>query len=155
MNALNLVLVFALLAPLDTRSLIWNTANGTCSFVAQADLNLFPTGLTDMGTMLGKARDTNGESTPVISRAGGAWQPAGVPNGWEATGINNDELIVGFAKIDGLQRPWLQERDGKVVMLPYFVSHHTVPSSINDKNVIDGSASSDHGSHAVMWLLHN
>jgi hypothetical protein len=74
-----------------------------------------------------------------------------VPDKWIPVDINNECQVVGRTVIDLLERPWLRESDGRIVMLPYLTDHHTSSGSINNFGQIVGGAWTDKCSHALSW----
>ena len=61
--------------------------------------------------------------------------------------------IVGAVVRDGYEQPWLRRASGEIVWLPYLDQHWCRPSAISDSGVIVGTAQTDHGTHALVWML--
>lgn len=66
--------------------------------------------------------------------------------------MSNTGFIVGHLDIDGFRRPWILFPDGTTELLPHYAYHYTQPNMVNDLGMIAGSASTDHGSHALIWI---
>lgn len=66
-NASRQILVLALPAPFEARSLLWSIDLDSWSLVAGVDANVFPIGLTDTNVIIGKAKDGQGRSVIVES----------------------------------------------------------------------------------------
>jgi hypothetical protein len=137
--------------PFDRRCVLWNISDQIAIYVGKADADIFPIGLTDSGFVLGQIDDQRGQKIAVICPPDGEWHFLGTNSGWVPTDINATGDVVGNVKIDGIDRPWLRLHHGELIMLPYVISHHTYPRSINNAGQIVGSAMSDHGKHAVVW----
>ncbi len=147
------VLVALMLRPFDVRSIVWNPIGGTWEYVGDDSNNVYPIDWTEDGRILGQARDKENEPLAVLAELGSSWQIVGTPAGWVATGMNQAGDIIGWTKVEGLQKPWIRRASGEVVWLPYPRQHHTAPSRVNDNGVVIGHASADHGGHALMWSL--
>jgi uncharacterized membrane protein len=154
-NQSGVLLVMAskeLLSP--SRSVLWNKEEDTWDYVGgQADAYVYPIAIADSGTVLGQAKNQLGQPVAAICRLGENWKRLGTEDGWAPVDINRSGDVVGRAKIDGTTRPWLYLSSGKLIMLPYAVSHNTSPHAMNNKGQIVGSAGSDHGHHAVSWEI--
>jgi uncharacterized membrane protein len=135
-----------------SRSILWNKNEDTWGYVGdQADAYVYPIAIADSGTVLGQAKNHRGQPVAVTCTLTGNWQLLGTEDGWASVDINNKGDIVGEVQIDGTFRPWLYLSSGKIIMLPYVVSHNTRPHALNNNGQIVGSAYSDHGYHAVLW----
>jgi hypothetical protein len=152
-NQSGTILVMASIAPFNVRCILWNTIDKTITHVGGVDSNIFPIAMTDTGVVLGQANNEIGQKVAVLSTSGGNWRRAGTEDGWSPVDINDCGDIVGRAQIDGIDRPWLQLSTGQLILLPYLVSHNTIPISINNTRQIVGSSHADHGSHAVLWEI--
>jgi hypothetical protein len=152
-NQHGLLLVMASIAAFDTRCILWNPSTKSNLHVGGLHANVFPIGLTDSGTILGQVNNDNGLKIAIICPAGENWERLGTDDGWSPVGINENGDVVGRTKIDGTDRPWLRLNSGELVMLPYVISHNTIPTAINNTGQIVGISNSDHGSHAVMWEM--
>jgi hypothetical protein len=150
-NQDGILLIMAGIAAFDTRCILWDTSAKTNFHVGGMDANVFPIGLTDSGAVLGQVNNEYGRKIAVICPAGGSWQRLGTDDGWAPVDINDEGAVVGRAQIDGADRPWLRLSNGELIMLPYVISHDTIPTAINNAGQIVGLANSDHGSHAVLW----
>jgi uncharacterized membrane protein len=147
-----LVLIVACLGPFNVRSILWDPTSDSWEYVGQdANANVFPVGINDDGLVLGQARDKEGSPIAAVASSKQGWQAIGTQNGWPPTGMNNRGEIVGWGKMNGLQRPWIRLGSGEIMPLPYAREHHTTPTAINDRGDIVGGAGSDHGSHVVVW----
>jgi uncharacterized membrane protein len=137
-----------------TRSALWNRDDNKFSYIGyDAGLSVYPIAITDSGTVLGQAKNHRGQPITVVCTSGGNWQRLGTEDGWAPADINGNGDIIGTAQIEGILRPWLYLSSGKMVMLPYVISHNTRPHAINNQGQIVGSAYSDHGYHAVLWEI--
>lgn len=145
------LLVMAAIAPFDTRCMLWNTIDKTTAYVGGADSNVFPIAMADSGVVLGQGNNSRGQKVALLCAPGDAWQRVGTEDGWSPVDINDNGDIVGRVQIDGVDRPWLRLATGQLILLPYLVSHHTIPTSINNARQIVGFSNADHGSHAVLW----
>lgn len=79
------------------------------------------------------------------------WKGLDCPPGSHAADVNKHGDVVGSVIVDGFYRPWLKPFQGALVMLPYAEFHDTQPSDTSDSGLICGTASTDHGSHALLW----
>jgi hypothetical protein len=107
----------------------------------------------DSHMVVGMHRLGDGKSQAVISEGGIAWTPITLPVGASPIGIGTSGGIVGFARIERLDRPWLRRRDGTIVWLPYISEHNCTANAISADGTIVGSASSGQCSHALIWTL--
>jgi hypothetical protein len=153
MNQSGTLLIMAAIGPFDTRCILWNTIDKTTIYVGGAESNVFPIAMTDSGVVLGQGNNSRGQKVALLCAAGDAWQRLGTEDGWTPVDINDNGDVVGRVQIDGIDRPWLRLSTGQLIMLPYLVFHHTIPTSINNACQIVGSSHSDHGSHAVLWEI--
>ena len=145
------VLIMAGVGVFDVRSMLWTPANNAWNYVGDDTTNVYPIALTDDGTVLGQARNNRANPVAVICRPGGRWERLGINEAWVPIDMNNAGNVVGWAWVDGLQRPWLRQVTGQIIWLPYVIEHHTIPTAMNDSGQTGGLASADHGSHAVIW----
>jgi hypothetical protein len=145
------VLIFANLAAFDTRSLLWNLADGTWAYVGDDTTNVYPIALNDDGIVLEQARNARGQAVTALCKPGGRWERLGTDDGWVPVDINNSGDVIGWVTIEGLIRPWLRHSTGKIILLPYASDHNTTPAAINNLGQIVGAASADHRSHAMLW----
>jgi hypothetical protein len=152
-NRHGVLLIMAGIAAFDTRCILWDSSAKTNLHVGGADANVFPIGLTASGDVLGQVNNENGLKIAVICPSGGRWQRIGTDDGWSPIGINDNGDVIGRTQIDGTDRPWLRLNSGELIMLPYAISHNTIPTAINNKGQIVGLSNSDHGSHAVLWEM--
>jgi hypothetical protein len=150
-NQHGILLIMAAVAAFDTRCILWGTSNKTNTHVGGLDANVFPLGLADSGIVLGQVNNERGQKVAVICPPNGSWLRLGTGDGWTPVDINNSGDVVGRVQIDGIDRPWLRLNTGELIMLPYLISHGTIPNSINDAGQIVGTSSADHGSHALLW----
>lgn len=146
-----LVLVSASPRIFDSRCIMWNSTNGSWSYIGASPTNLIPVAITDAGDTLAIHRDPEGNRVVVFCPFGGSWQDLNLPPGFEPTAINNNQDIVGRKREDGFDRPWIVEHGGSLRWLPFLADHGTTPSFISDDGTIVGSAGADHGGHALVW----
>ena len=114
------------------QSLLWDIANGSWSYVGDPSSNIYPIALNNKGIILGQARNERGDPVAVIYQPGEDWTHLGTDDGWVPIDMNDKGDVVGWAWIDKIQRPWIRFSSGKIVLLPYVIEHHTIPSSINN-----------------------
>jgi hypothetical protein len=152
-NQGGILLIMAAIAAFDTRCILWDTSAKTNIHVGGMNANVFPIGLTNSGVILGQANNANGSKTAVICSADGSWQRLGTNDGWAPVAINDNGDVVGRVQIDGIDRAWLRLSGGELIMLPYAISHNTIPTAINNSGQIVGLSSGDHGNHAVLWEI--
>ena len=138
-------------AVFQARSALWTPGIGAWVYVGDPDANVFPIGLTNDGVILGQARNSKGDPVAVVCMPGGNWERLGTADAWVPVAINNGGDVVGWARIDGIMRPWLRPSSGGIVLLPHVIEHQTFPSAIDDAGHVVGSATADHGMHAVIW----
>jgi hypothetical protein len=149
-----LVMASTGISSFNVRSILWNKGEHSLAYIgSQADLSVYPIGITDSGTVLGQARNNRGQTIAVTCTPGGDWKRLGTEDGWTPVDINCNGDVLGEVKMEGTFRPWLFLSSGKIIMLPYVISHNTRPQAINNKGQIVGSAYSDHGHHAVLWEI--
>lgn len=137
----------------QAQSLLWDITNGSWSYIGDPSLNIYPIALTNKGVILGQTRSDKGDPIAVIYQPGEDWARLGTDQGWVPIGMNDRGDVVGWAWIGRIQRPWIRFSSGKIDLLPYVTEHHTTPSSINNVGQIVGTASADHGAHALLWRL--
>jgi len=87
----------------------------------------------------------------MVCEPDGVWQPLGTGDGWTPQAINDLGDVVGFFEHGNLLQPWLRLATGEQFLLPSVIGHTTDPKAINNDGVIVGTASADHGGHAVIW----
>ncbi len=145
------VLVVAHPTMFESRSILWTPQDGSWFYVGNPTTNVLPIALTDEGLVLGQAGNNRGESIAVICRPGGDWERLGTDDAWGPIDINNQGDVIGMARVDRIQRPWLRLASGQITWLPYVSEHDTMPKAINNYGQIIGSAVADHGQHAVIW----
>jgi hypothetical protein len=138
---------------MQCRALLWSPLAGTHEIVGGM-AGIFPTTLTVDGTILGTSRDSEGKSVAWLANPRSRWEKLGTDAGFYATAMNNAGSVVGAAKVDGYEKPWLRRASGETIRLPYFDQHWCRPSAINDSGLIVGTAQTDHGTHALLWIPH-
>jgi hypothetical protein len=152
-NQSGMLLIMAAIGTFDTRCILWNTVDKTITYAGGVDSNIFPIAMTDSGVVLGQANNKLSQKVAALCTPGGAWQRLGTEDGWSPVDINDNGDVVGRVQIDGIDRPWLHLSTGQLILLPYLVSHNTIPTSINNVRQIVGTSQADHGSHAVLWEI--
>jgi hypothetical protein len=150
-NERHCVLVCAGVGHFDVRSIVWDLNAGSWSYVGDDKANVYPMAMNNENIVLGQARNAHGHPVAVICTPGGAWQRLGTADGWIPVGINDRGEVLGRAKIEDLDRPWLWRSGGQLVMLPYLTNHNHNPQSINNGGQIVGGALADDDLHAVVW----
>jgi hypothetical protein len=143
--------VLASIGPSNPRTILWELNDHTWRYVGDPASPVFPIAINASGTVLGQARDVDDLGIAMICSLGGSWQRLGTADGMWPVNINDYGDAVGYAKIDGLARPWLLRASRELVWLPYVRDHHTQPTAINNSGQILGSAGADHGSHVLIW----
>ena len=138
--------------PGKSKALLWHPIADTLSFVGSDEPDgIYPNSLAAEGLVLG-ARTRPARRSRCVSRRGRPGTAADVDDGWYATTMNDGGDIAGSHTVEGFDRPWLRRSTGDVVCLPYFEHHHCRPSSMTANGILVGSAQSDHGTHALLWL---
>jgi hypothetical protein len=150
-NGSGLVLVLTSVGPGAPRSVVWNLATMAWQFVGGPDAAVFPLAITADGVVFGQARNVKDEGIAAVCAPGGSWELLGTADGMWPVDLNDGGEAVGYARVDGLNRPWLRLTSGEVLWLPYIRDHHTSPSAINNRDVVLGGASADHGTHVLVW----
>lgn len=135
------------------RPFIWKLDDG--SIVAVGGAGIFPAAINATETVLGTSYDLAGDAVSLILAGKGSWRRLFEEGGYYATAINGNGDITGSRKIENYERPWLLHHSGELSWLPYFRNHHCRPWSINEKCEIVGHATTDHGSHALLWTPRN
>lgn len=151
-NTDGLILVSQEVGWFEQRLFLWSLANRTCQPVDTSSAgNVVPIGIDAAGRILGQARDAANKILSVRRGVDGSWTLLGTPTGYAPAATNSRGDVVGTYKVDGVQRPWLFLSSGELQLLPFVRQHHCHPSDINDSRWIVGAASTDHGSHALLW----
>jgi hypothetical protein len=109
--------------------------------------------LNKLGDVLANGNDENGRRIACLIRFGKNWERLGTPPEYYAVAMNDHGDVVGSAHRDGYEKPWLRRSSGEIVWLPYLDFHHCRPRAINSSGQIVGTASADHGDHALFWGL--
>ena len=76
---------------------------------------------------------------------GGTWQRVGTADDFWPVDLNDGGDVVGYNRVDGLNRPWVRLRSEELIPLPFVRDHHTQPTAINNGGLILGSASAEAG----------
>jgi hypothetical protein len=150
-NENNYVLVAASMAIFETRSVVWNLMDDTWEFVGSSEIGVYPLAINNRNVILGQGRNVNGQHVAVICTVGKTWERLGTPDGWIPADLNDHGEVIGKATVDGLDRPWLFDRNGRIKFLPYLTNHNHNLHSINNSGQIVGTAAADDDSHAVIW----
>jgi hypothetical protein len=132
------------------RAVVWNPLTATSEVIGKA-AGVYPQTIARDGTVLGTARDRDGESVAYLAKPGRRWECLGTAPGFYATNMNESGDVVGATQLDGYQRPWLRRASGEILWLPYLEYHWCRPSAVNSSGVIVGTATADHGAHALVW----
>lgn len=127
---------------------LWDLNTGIYSLVGSG-LGVFPMALSTDGKVFGTVQ-TPGGSMAYVATATTSWQTVGLPAGYYATCINDQGKIAGAAVVDGYERPWIYD-GANVRWLPFFRDHWCRPVSMSDNGLLVGAATTDHGSHALIW----
>lgn len=134
----------------ECRAILWNPLAGTTEVIG-GKTGIYPSAITSGGVVLGTANDHDGKSIAGLAKPGQRWERLGTVPGFYATDMNDTGDVVGATKRDGYEQPWLRRAAGEIVWLPYFDHHWCRPSAINSSGVIVGTATADHGTHALVW----
>ena len=112
---------------------------------------IYPLGIDDSHRVLGFTRVAEGKTLGLRWEIGQGWQELGLPPGWLPASTSPRGVIVGRVELDGWTRPWICTPPSQPVLLPHYAYHHTNVAHALDSLTAAGSASTDHGSHAVIW----
>lgn len=154
-NDLGTVLVVAYTKVISgtSKALLWNPMTETHSLVGGNDPDgVYPVSVTADGLILGNARGHSGLTIACLSSGGQSWVRLGTPDGWYSTAMNDGGDVAGSSNLQGFERPWLRRSSGQVAWLPYFDHHHCRPSSLTNTGLLVGTAQTDHGTHALLWI---
>jgi hypothetical protein len=135
---------------MQPRAILWNPWAGMYEVIGGM-AGVYPLVITAGGVILGTGRDRDRKQVACLARPGQRWEQLGTPPGFLATAMNDAGQVVGSVVRDGFEQPWLRHASGEMVWLPYFDQHGCRPSAINGSGVIVGTASTDHGSHSLVW----
>jgi uncharacterized membrane protein len=147
-NELALVLIYVRSQP---HAVLWDLNNGNCR-VIPGRAGTYPLAISNARIVLGNLNLSNGSTLALTSFEDEGWKPLKTPPGHYATALNTAGDVAGYSRQNGYDRPWLRRASGEVFPLPYFEFHNCTPAAINDPGVIIGSAGTDHGAHALIWL---
>jgi len=151
-NDSGLVLVSEEVGWFEQRLYLWSLADRMCTRIDTSRIgNVVPIGLDAAGRILGQARDSANRIIAVWREIDGHWVPLGTPAEYSPAATNARGDVVGTYRVDEVVQPWLSRSSGETQLLPFVRQHHCHPSSINIACQIVGGASSDHGSHALLW----
>lgn len=92
-----------------------------------------------------------GPGEVVLHDRESGWQRVICPEASSGHSVNARGDVAGSVKLEGFHRPWFKPFGDEVRMLPYVQFHDTMPTDMNESGVIVGTASADHGCHAVIW----
>jgi hypothetical protein len=111
-----------------------------------------PVAIGETGRVFGWTRDHNGEAISVVSDSDRSWKSLDLPTGAYLGAVSEDWGLAGHLRVDGFERPWVRTNEmDRPVLLPHFAYHHHRIASVTAAGVIVGNASSDHGSHPLVW----
>jgi uncharacterized membrane protein len=134
---------------LQCRAILWNPLAKTTELIGGM-LGIHPMAIT-ANRILGTAPNRDGRKVAWLVRKDQHWERLDTEPGFYATAMNDAGDIVGAAKQDGYEIPWLRRASGEMVWLPYFDHHWCRPSAISNSGIIVGIAQTDHGAHALVW----
>ncbi len=134
----------------DSLAVIRNSTGGLAIVGGNRGYGVVPLGMNRYKAVLGAANDQAGRLA-VVAQEAGAWQRLGTKPGWMPSAINNNGWVAGSVQYRGFARVWVYEPPGPPLLLPYYAHHHCQPFSINDTGDVVGTATADHGSHALLW----
>lgn len=133
----------------EFHALLWSLDDGSIRGIG--DLGINPIDMTSTGIVLGTGRNAVGREASYLGRVEEPWRPLGIAPEASGSAITETGDVVGTTEIEGFGHPWLRRFSGEVLSLPYFKYHRCQPVAINSSGLIGGSASSDHGHHALLW----
>jgi hypothetical protein len=112
---------------------------------------VIPVGITDDRQVFGFVNTSSGYPESLVSVDGGDWQSLGIASGWRIDAVSRNGWVAGSFVDDGFERPWVRSPSEEVTELSYFRYHHCRVSSVSSIGDVAGYASTDHGSHAILW----
>ena len=133
----------------DCHAILWNPDHSLARVLKPK--GIYPTAIISDGTILGTVNNHAGLSVACKASPGRDWEQLGLSPGFYLTAMNDSGVSVGACVSEGYEKPWLRRANGEVVWLPFFRHHGCRPAAINNSDVIVGAATSDHGSHALLW----
>jgi hypothetical protein len=96
-------------------------------------------------------RPGRGSVESILHDRESGWERVVCPRNSSGRAVNARGDVVGSVQLEGFHRPWFKPLREKVRMLPHVQFHDTMPTEVNERGVIVGTANADHGCHAVMW----
>jgi hypothetical protein len=105
-----------------------------------------PTGTFILGTV-GRGRT----SEVVLLTEPQGWTAVRCPTAAFPTCVNRAGHVAGAVLIDGFYQPWVSPFGQAPQMLPFMAFHNTIPTSINGRGDVVGTAATDHGCHSLLW----
>jgi len=133
----------------DNFPMLWMT-DGRLRPIAESR-RVIPVGITDDRQVFGFVNTSSGHPEALMSVDGGDWQSLVIASGWRIDAVSRNGWLAGSFVDGGFERPWVRSPSEEIVELPYFRHHHCRASAINPSGDIAGYASTDHGSHAILW----
>jgi probable HAF family extracellular repeat protein len=128
------------------------TAAGDVALLGEkSGRGVIPMALNSAGEVLGFVNDEAGRALALLGNANDEWRRLGTPPGWYPCGLNDLGDVVGSTNVDGYERPSIRYPSGEVVSLPAYAYHHCRPHAVSGRGEVVGTASTDHGSHALLW----
>jgi hypothetical protein len=132
------------------RAILWNPLTGKTDLVGGM-AGIWPLAITIDGIVLGTSLGRDESRVAFLAKPGQPWERLGTAAGLHAWTMNDAGDVVGHMMVEGYDRPWLRRSSGEILWLPYFNHHHCRPAAINRLGTIVGRATTDHGSHALIW----
>lgn len=133
-----------------TWPVLWDGA-GNLEPLAPPGSRLMTVGVTAAERVVAWMWEQPDRARSIVRSRGTAWQSLGTDVGWIATAVSPAGDVGGTVIIDGFSRPWVLSPGHHPQVLPHYEYHHSTVSWIGADGLVVGSATSDHGSHAVAW----
>lgn len=131
-----------------SHGLVWNIHSGN---IRRLGSSIHCVRLLSGGGVLGTYNDKDRASVSCIFSELGGWRTLELPAGFEIADMNSSGVAIGRANKDGYTQGWVRTREGGIIWLPSYVHHTNSPGAITESGIVVGNATSDHGSHALVW----
>ena len=132
------------------RAILWNPLAETTEGIGGMT-GIYPSAITADGVVSGDGKGSGRQDGRLPSQAGKAVGAARY-TAWLPRDSNERRGRRRWRAGSGrLPKAVAQTTSGEILWLPYFAHHNCLPSAINDSSVIVGTATTDHGTHALIW----
>jgi uncharacterized membrane protein len=136
---------------MDNVVALWSIASRQLESVDDRHPGIVPVGFAGDQSIVGFGYDKAGSPFAVITARATEYARLEVPRGWIPTATNRDGWVAGITGRRGDGPSWVLSPDGAISMLPFVADHSCRPSAIATDGSVVGSATADHGSHALLW----